>query len=400
MFYPSTSLEFGRDSNVLLTSEDLGTIPSGVFVARVNLKMDMPFGAHYVRWAYSPQYKDYTTDRFVNDDPLSQFFDFDSRFQIGRSFTIGLLDHYVRGVTELQEVDPGGERVFGLTPFTLHEPRLNMEFRFGSRQRLVVTPRYAQARFDEAGASVLLSYDTEAIDARYGYLVSPPTEISLLYAREQTDQARNAQLTVESRLLTEAAGIGFARSVNDNVVTGFSTAYTRVHVEGGAGTDFSGMSFEAIGNWRLTDQMQVNLSGKRRPYQSFFLNNDYYINNTLSVRLIHQVGSRTFWQATAGYQVNNYPEEVVAGVFGTGDIWVPADGVNRRDTSTDAEIGVSYRFSSSTRMFLGYNYRRRESNIEQCAGDTTPDDNCDGEVILPFDYNDNRIILRLEAGWL
>ena len=401
MFYPSVSLELSRVSNVLLSSDDFGAIPSGVVVGRLNLKMDMPLGAHHIRWSYSPQYKDYSTDRFVNDDPFSHFFDFESSFQLGRSFSIGFVDHIVRGVTELQEILPGGESVFGLTPFRLHEPRLNMEFRFGARQRLVVTPRYARARFDEAGASTFLSFDTKAIDARYGYRVSRPAELFVFYAREETDQARNNQGIIETRLLNEAAGIGFSRSINDNVITSFSMGYSNVEVEGGEGAegeDFNGLSFDATGNWRLTDLMQISVTGERRPFQSFFLNNNYFISNQVSVRLIHQIGSRTFWQALARYRVSDYPNEILTG----DDTFLPSVGIKRRDTSGEAEIGVSYRFSSSMRMFLGYNYRQRRSNIESCVESPNLSNNsvCDGAVISPFNFSDDRIVFRVEAGWL
>ena len=201
--------------------------------------------------------------------------------------------------------------------------------------------------------------------------------------------------------MTEVAGIGFSRSVNDNVVTSFSAGYTNVEIEGGAGSDFNGMSYEVVGNWRLTDQMQLNVTGDRRPFQSFFLNNNYYINHSLSARLIHQIGSRTYWQATLRYQINDYPEAVDTGDV-LGDRWLPSEGVKRHDDSGEAEIGVSYRFSSSMRMFLGYNYRARRSNILACLEDPSLGDSgaCEGTIISPFDFTEDRIVFRVEAGWL
>jgi len=392
MFYPSTVFDLGHTSNVLYSSDP---IPSGIVVARVNLIMDMPLGPHHIRWSYSPQYKDYTTDRFVNDDPFSHFFDFEGRFQAGRSFSLGFTYRYVQGVTELQEVDPGNELVFGLTPFTLNEPRLDMEFRFGARQRLTVSPRYTKSRFADPVQAFNLDYETQAVDARYGFQVTRPSEFYFLYTREDTTQARTTLFFSEATLVTEAAGIGFRRSVNDNVVTSFSTAYTSVDVLG-RDSDFAGLSFEAEGNWNLTDLMQVNVRGQRRPFQSFFLNNGFYVNNLLSARLIHQIGSRTYWQLFASYQINDYPEETAA----PGDVWLPSLGVNRRDKTVGVELGVSYRFSSSMRAFIGYNYRQRESNMRQCEETNTIDNVCEGEVIAPFNFTDDRIILRLEAGWL
>ena len=411
LFFPSTMVEFGHSSNVLRTSVDVPSIPSGLLLARLNLKMDMPLGAHHIRWSYSPQYTDYATTQFVSDDYMSHYFNFESRFQLGRSFSIELNDRIVRGVTEVQEFDPGGERVFGLSPFRLHEPQLNMEFRFGARQRLVMSPRYTRASFDDAEAAVRFSYDTEAIEARYGFLVSAPTELFAFLTREDTKQKRRTLDFEDSRLLTEAAGIGFSRSVNDNVITTFSTAYTRVDVEGGTGgSDFSGMSFEAAGNWRLTDQMQISVTGQRRPFQSFFLNNVFYVSNLLSIQLIHQIGSRTFWQAVARYQINNYPEALVIPPDDpndpgddTGDTWLNSAGVRRRDNLGEVEIGVSYRLSSSMRMFLGYNYLQRKSNIRECRDEPSDLGNngvCDAELIAPFSFNEDRIVVRLEAGWL
>ena len=43
------------------------------------------------------------------------------------------------------------------------------------------------------------------------------------------------------------------------------------------------------------------------------------------------------------------------------------------------------------RVFIGYNGERRESNIEQLMP---------GGVFDPYDYSVNRIVFRIEAGWL
>lgn len=404
LFYPSLDLELGHTSNVLYASEDLENIPSGVVVARANLMMDMPLGANDIRWSYSPQFKDYTSDRFVSGNLISHFFDFESRFQVGRSFSIGIADRYVRGVTELQEVDPGNELIFGLTPFRLHAPVLDLEFLFGARQRLTVSPAYKTSRFEDPVQALFLDYNTKALNLRYGFRISPPSEFFFFYAREETQQARTTIFYDETLLLTDAAGVGFTRSVNDNVVTSFSTAYTEVAVEGDVVSKFNGLSFEATGNWRLTDGMQVEVSGLRRPFQSFFLNNAFYVNNALSARLIQQIGARTYWRVEGRYQVNDYAEGVDGSLTGD-DSWVPSEGVKRHDIQYGMEIGVSYRFTSSLRTFIGYEYRARNSNMRRCAespdlGQDPNDGICEGEIYAPYSFNNRRIIFRLETGWL
>jgi hypothetical protein len=52
------------------------------------------------------------------------------------------------------------------------------------------------------------------------------------------------------------------------------------------------------------------------------------------------------------------------------------------------------------RLFLGYGHQERQSNIRTCADDPIPNGVCEGRIISPVDYASDRLIVRLEAGWL
>ena len=169
---------------------------------------------------------------------------------------------------------------------------------------------------------------------------------------------------------SRAVGVEFNRIVNEAVTTKFLVGYDRLRVDGGMGEDFDGVVFDAAGSFRLTQLTQLNVAATRRPYQSFTINNDYYISLETRAALTQQIGSRTYWEVSLSYRENDYPEPV------------DAAGLKRHDRLVRTRIGVGYHLSNAWRTYLGYNFDERRSNVESVS------------------YHSNQIVFRLEAGWL
>jgi hypothetical protein len=76
---------------------------------------------------------------------------------------------------------------------------------------------------------------------------------------------------------------------------------------------------------------------------------------------------------------------------GNGGLTCPSDGVRRRDRGWRLQGGLGFQMSRSARAFLGYNYQARSSNVLQVYPEGFSD---------PFDYTVNRLVFRVEVGFL
>jgi hypothetical protein len=417
VLYPSLTIDYTQDDNVFYTSVDRPggeRIRSGVTVVRPRILAEFPLGANRIRAIYAPTFRTYSTSRFTSTDRVSHFFDLDGSFQVGPSLKIGIRDHLVRGTTELQEVDLGGEITFGLVPFVTHSPEMEINLRLGARGGLSLIPRYAKVSFDERGDEKFFSYTKREFETRLNYSLSSPTTVYLFYAVEDTDQNREQLLFGDVNQEAGTVGVGLRRMVNRDLTGQFSAGYRSVAFKGGAGRNFAGPVLDASGTWRLADGATFALSLRRQAYQSFFVNNNYYVNNEIRLRLTRQVGLNFYWDASAAYGRNLYadpldirvtpatpPEAdcdtldmgvcVGDGIIDAFASLAPSVGRRRRDQIARLEIGAGFLILRTLRVFLGYNLDRRGSNIEQLTS---------GGIIEPFDYRVNRIFVRVAAGWL
>ena len=411
MFYPSLSLEMTDDSNVFYTSSELPenqVVNSRIFIVRPRLLFDLPFGESFVRWSYSPTYRDYSTEEFQQSDKISHFLDLDASLRIGRSVDLRVKDHFVQGTVELREVDPGGELTFGLTPFRSQDAAMELSVDLGARHGFSIEPKHSEVRFDEVeGTAVFYDFDKDALEARYFIRTSPSTRVYAYYEYEDTDQQREQGLFSEVRETRRSMGVGFRRTVHEAVVTAISAGYAESEFEGGGESNFHGIVFDGSAQWRLREGSAFVASVRRRPFQSFYVNNNYYVSNQLRVQLAKQIGRRLFWQASASASFNRYsdpldisPTDSAPDLLpepdgnGLADIFENLEesiGVIREDEILNVEIGVGYLFRRSMRAIVGFNYDRRQSNIKE---------ELSGQLVDPFNTEVNRVFLRLEMGWL
>jgi hypothetical protein len=409
VLYPSLTLEYTDDRNVFYRSEDLPEnlrISSGVLVARPRLMLDMPIRDGRLRWAYAAQYRDYTTSAFDQEERLSHFFDLEGSFRLGSRVGLALRDHFVRATIELQEIDQGGELTFGLTPFETHSPEMELTVDLGARNGFSLIPRYSSVSFDEDDEASFFNYRRRELEFRYNYRLDPSSQVYAYYSFEDTDQNREQLLYGDVAVTSRSAGVGWARALHPALVGRLAAGYRSMEFEGGGEQNFSGAMVRGGVSWRLSEATALDLTVGRLPYQSFFVNSNFYVNTQARLVLRQQLGQRTFWQIGVGAQRNAYPEAVDIAVTPTTDPALDADmdglvdafeslemsqGVKRRDRVLSVEAGAGYQPAPSLRLFLGYNFESRGSNIQQESS---------GSIIDPFDYDVRRLVFRLEAGWL
>jgi hypothetical protein len=409
LLFPSISFEGSHDSNVLFRSSDLSgdIVDSHIFLIRPRILVDLPIGQNRIRWAYSPQFRDYSSAQFKQSNRISHFFDLEGTLKLGPAVTCLLRDRMVRGTVEVDQVDRGGELTFGLIPFVLQAASAEITLDLGARQGISVLPSYETVHFEEAGAQRLFSYQRRAFEMRYNFRLSEPSTFYVFSSYEGTQQDREQLIFGQVEAASHRAGVGLRRIVNQSVVTQISTGYQKLEFVGGTGSRFSGPGLDGTINVRLGDLASLDVSALRQPLQSFFINNNFYLAEQVRVALRHQISRGMLYTAAVTYYRNRYADPLdirvtsetpagedqapANGFIDAFEAFLPSLGTRRRDTGIRLEAGVGYQFGPKIRAFIGYNQERRESNIlQEIAGIT----------VSPFDYRVNRLSLRFEVGWL
>lgn len=428
--YPALGVEFMYDSNVRYASEDLfaeQNLGSGEIHLLPRIMVDLPIGESRVRWVYAPIYRNYTNNNLGLKNQFSHYFDLEAMLHIGHALRLGIREHYVNGTEEVREAAPGGELTFGLTPFVTHEPSLLVELDLGARHGVSVSPRYTHVTFDETLEAPLFGYTTTLVEGRYNYRISSADTLFGYLTSESTDQRRGSVLFPDMVLDGRGLGVGVSRMINQDVTTSASVGYKRLTFGGGAASDFSGMVADINASLQLSDQSSMALAVARLPYQSFFLDQGYYVDQHVEMQFLRYVGHNVYWAVGGSIGSNSYADKVNFSVQpdtpptrdcdddgvldgsdcnanGLIDILevvycepqvggtpvCPSEGVRRRDKVGRFEIGLGYKPLRTLGFFIGYNGDIRRTNIEQAFN---------GEFFDPFKYDINRILFRIEVGW-
>jgi len=422
VLYPSISFEYKDDDNVFYASRELPRnqiVQSRVLAVQSRILMDLPVGSTRIRWVYAPMYRNYSSKAFAQTRPISHFFDFEA-LRVGPVVTLRAADHFVRDTVDLRQTDQGGETV-GVVPFTTHTPELGVTVGMGARSAIAFAPRYTSVTFDERGSTSLLGYRRKELEVRLEHAVSPPGRVYAFYALDDTRQQREQIVFGDVSLDARTLGLGLRRTINEEVVTYLNAGYKTIDFKGGSNSDFKGPVLDANATWQLGDVTVLNLSTGHQAYQSFYVNNNYYVATELRLRLTRQVGRTVFWDTSVYFTNNHYadpldisdtpdtaPEQdcnttvpdpgnpgqtlcVGDGRIDAYEALQPSVGRRRRDHVYHAEVGAGWQIARTLRLFIGYNYERRSSNIDEGSG---------GGIIDPFDYRIHRVLFRFEAGWM
>jgi len=137
-------------------------------------------------------------------------------------------------------------------------------------------------------------------------------------------------------------------------VTRLSAGYETMEFERTVGRSFTGPVLEAHATWSLSDITRVEVNARRAAYQSFFVNNNFYINNLIGLRVTRQAGRKIYWTLATNYQLNRYSDPVDIsvtpgtppgedvnqnGLIDAYESFLPSQGVRRRDHALTLEAG-------------------------------------------------------------
>lgn len=395
---PTLTFNYGYDSNIFYASNDLDVeepLASREAQIQPGLRFDLPFGESYLQGSYSAMYRNYATDEYTPTSQWSHFFELDGHIRAGARAYVNLRDRFVRGSSELREVDPGGELTFGDLPFRTHTPTVEAGVDFGARQGASVVWNYSSSQYSETEGFAFAGYRGHGFQARYNYRMRPEAS-GYLYLGSDTMSQDRTEGAID--YTGKSAGLGYTQTIGRTVTTQFSAGYQTIDATGSVDSTYHGPTMSGSASWTVGDATRLNLGFRRVPYQSFYLNNAYYLNRGFNLEVLHQVSLSGYWRVVAGLDQNAYSDDLdLTGLEsfycrddGNGLV-CPSAGIKRRDKAWRAEVGFGANLSRVARWYLGYNWESRTSNIEAADTDGFGD---------PFAYDTNHFFFRIEVGWL
>jgi len=409
ILYPAVSFNYAHDDNMFYQSDDLpGVEPveSGRIEIVPRLLIDLPLSRSRVRLQYAPLFRDYLNHEVAQVNKWSHFFDFEASILMADVFTVALRDHYVSGSQEVQEFDPGGEIRFNLAPFTLHEPSVEFSLDAGVRHRFSFIPRFSTLDFDEGPGQIFYDYKRRGYEGRYTFKVSPETQVFAYTISDYTQQERIQTFYGDVDVDLRTTGIGLQRLAGGIITTGGSIGWEQQDYTGGGGGDYAGIAADINVGLSPSDVMRFELMFRRGAFQSFYVNNNYYINLEGRLRMLRQLGRSAFWQVALTLAQNDYGDATDVtmtannvpsddtdndGYIDLFESFLPSQGVVRRDQAAAIDLSAGWRLRPTLRFLVGYNHQRRDSNVVQDIG---------GEFAETADYTDNRVYVTLEMGFL
>ena len=319
---PSLTSGFAYDTNVFLassTSTSSGTISDRVLRVTPGLVAALPFRESLLKLDYSVTRLDY------GKTPLERNLSRDAGIDLALNFStqdrLSLRANRNLGVAETLAFDPGGEVVFRGQGFdlTTYEIEAAREV-FGhrgyrvrlSREALSFDPGTTVAFFEFRGIDAEVDY-REPLSPRFWavgdyegrrydhFLADEPTGSHEPFRKEDSDVVR----------------VGLQGQLGEREPFLVRVGWGRFRFPGSEGSEYRGIVADASLVIRSVGRTELELGLQRRPWPSFFLNNNYYLVNSANLRLSRRwlqystMGIEGWWQeATYGDPVPmNVPQQ-------------------------------------------------------------------------------------------
>ena len=347
IFSPALQLAWQDRDNIFFTPDN--EIADQLILAKAQLLFEVPIYESYLRFSYTPQYRDYKT--YELEDKWQHFFDAAAAFEFSSGLTLNLAYSYIIGNLETREVDPGGEVFFGDRPFNKQWARIGGDYWITGRDGLVFDASWEDLEYDDPE----LFYDYTRLTGGIGWLhqISPILVMDVKYGimdfdAHDTEFENNDFRDSVSHSLT----LGFRGQLSPVVATelrvGYGVMQYNPKPDEPQVEDFEGAIVNGFISWDMAHGSALRLDLLRMPYPSAYGDNANYLASGASLMYSLDRGS-LFGQLRGRYQNNDYsrPDRIT--------------GQDRSDDIYTFGVGLGYRFTYYLSLWGTYLYEDRQS---------------------------------------
>ncbi len=339
IFSPALQLKWQLRDNIFFTPDN--EVSDQLYLARLRLLFELPIYESYVRFSYTPQYRDFRT--YQLQDKWSHFVNASAAFQFSNGLILNADYNFIIGNLETREVDPGGELVFGDPQFEKHSVSVDGDYWITARDGV----RFDISWTDVDHSDPRLFYDYTMLGGGIGWVhqVSPILVMDLSYDAIKHDAHDSPFQSNDFRDSTSnGLTLGLRGMINPVVATGFRIGYRVTEYNRQPGDppieDFTGFIASGFIGWDLAHGSNIRLDLLRMPYPSNFADNAHYVATGAS--LMYSIErANILGQARVRYQNNDYQlPDPDSGEFRSDDIYTLGLGLGVRVTKLFSLYGT------------------------------------------------------------
>jgi len=348
LFSPAVELSWESRDNIFFTATN--EVSSDVYLARARFMFELPIYDSYVRFSYSPQYRDY--GNWDQSRPWTHYVDAAAAFELPSGLKLTAAYSFVSGSQETREIDPGGELVFGDRAFEKHLANLEVAYWMTPTDGLRVTGTLNDVSYTDApqnlGGIDFFDYSRLGLGAGWLHQLSPTSVLDLSYRHEDFDATPRGSFFDQRDTTSEQLTLGLTGQLTPVLASELQVGWRTTEIDDGgtAGTEeFSSWVVSGSLTWEMAHGSSLVLDVLRWDYPSAYSTNAYYTatGGSLTYNLNRD---RLFGSARLRLQNNDYE---VGG---------------RSDDITSYGLGLGYRFTNLLSLRGSYLYEQRES-LEQ-----------------------------------
>ncbi len=347
IFSPALQLSWQYRDNIFFTPDN--EIADQVYLARARLLFEVPVYESYIRFSYTPQYRDYKD--YELEDKWQHFFDAAAAFEFSSGLTLNLAYSYIIGNLETREIDPGGEVFFGDRRFDKQWAKVGGDYWITGRDGLVFNVSWEDLDHEDPR----LFYDYTRLTGGFGWLhqLSPIMVMDVKYGIIDFDAHNSPFENNDYRdSLSHDLTVGFRGQINPVIATELRVGYRVITYDPQPDEpqveDFKGAIVNGFISWDLAHGSLLRLDLLRIPYPSAFGDNANYLASGVSLMYGLNRGN-VFGQVRARFQNNDYsrPDRIT--------------GEDRSDDIYTFGVGLGYRFTYYFSLWGTYLYEDRDS---------------------------------------
>jgi hypothetical protein len=355
LFSPALQLTWQHRDNIFFTPDN--EVADEVYLARASLVFELPIYESYVRFAYTPVFREYAD--YELQENWSHFFDLSGNFEFANGLVLDAIYRFVRGSMETREVDPGDELIFGDRPFKKNFFKAGLDYWFTPRDGISLVGDYTDVAYDDPleqpapGEDQFYDYERAHYGIGWVHQLTPVLTMDVMYGRIDFEPANTfAWRTSTSDQITA----GFKGQLNAVWSTELRLGWRETEYDAFEGEqvveNFSGVIIDGDLTWDLAHGSSIRLDLLRSDFPSNFGVNAYY-TATRGVLTYNLDRGKFFGLLRGRFQNNDYAVPDVA----TGD--------DRNDDITSFNLGLGYRFTNLLSLYGSYLYEDRSSSIDR-----------------------------------
>ncbi len=347
IFSPALEIAWQDRDNIFFTPDN--EVADQLILIRGQLLFEVPVFESYIRFSYTPQYRDYKN--YDLDDKWQHFFDAAAAFEFRSGLNLNLAYSYIIGNLETREIDPGGEVFFGDRRFDKQWAKVGGDYWATARDGIVFGLSWEDLEHEDPQ----LFYDYTRLTGNIGWAhqMNPILVMDVSYGVIDFDADNSYYEDNDYRdSVSHSLTVGFRGQINPVIATELRVGYGIVQYDPAPDEpqveDFKGAIVNGFISWDMAHGSLLRLDLLRMPYPSAYGDNANYL--AAGASLIYSLDrGNIFGQVRVRYQNNDYsrPDRVT--------------GEDRSDDIYTAGVSLGYRFTYYLSLWGTYLWEDRDS---------------------------------------